>query len=55
VAPSFAMQFFQAHLLSIIYLFHVLRNDLKANVLEWCPDNDSGIHKYLVENEKADS
>jgi hypothetical protein len=49
VAPSFVMHFFQAHLLSILYLFHVLRNKLKAIVLAWCPDNDSVIHKYLTE------
>jgi hypothetical protein len=51
VAPLFSMQFFQAHRLVIIscYLFHVLRNKLKATILDWCPDNDSVIHKYLVE------
>jgi hypothetical protein len=49
VAPSFAMHFFQAHLLAILYFFHVLRNELKAIVLAWCPDNDSVIHKYLTE------
>jgi hypothetical protein len=49
VAPSFAMHFFQAHLLSILYFFHVLRNELKATVLVWCLDNDSVTHKYLAE------
>jgi hypothetical protein len=49
VAPSFAMHFFQAHLLAILYFFHVLRNKLKATVLAWCPDNDNVIHKYLAE------
>jgi hypothetical protein len=49
VAPSFAKHFYQAHLLAILYLFHVLRNELKATVLAWCPDNDSVTHKYLTE------
>jgi hypothetical protein len=49
VAPSFVMHFFQAHRLSIHYLFHVLRNELKATILAWCPDNDIVIHKYLME------
>jgi hypothetical protein len=49
VAPSFAMHSFQAHLLVIHYFFHVLRNELKATILAWCPDNDSVIHKYLAE------
>jgi hypothetical protein len=48
VAPPFAMHFFQAHLLSIHYFFHVLRNDLKAIVLAWCSNNDNVIHKYLA-------
>jgi hypothetical protein len=48
VAPSFAMHFFQAHLVAILYFFHVLRNGLKAIVLAWCPNNDSVIHKYLA-------
>jgi hypothetical protein len=49
VAPSFAMQFFQAHPLAILCFFHVLKDELKATVLAWCPDNDSVTHKYLVE------
>jgi hypothetical protein len=49
VTPSFAMHFFQAHVLAIIYFFHVLSNELKAIVLAWCLYNDSVIHKYLVE------
>jgi hypothetical protein len=43
---------FSNHLLAILsflYFFHVLRNKLKAIVLAWCLDNDSVIHKYLVE------
>jgi hypothetical protein len=48
VVPSFVMHFFKYHLLSIHYLFYVLRNDLKAIVLTWCVDNDSVIHKYLT-------
>jgi hypothetical protein len=49
VAPSFAMHFFQAHPFSIRCFFHVLKDELKAIVLAWCPDNDSVIHKYLAE------
>jgi hypothetical protein len=49
VAPSFAMYFFQAHLLAILCFFHVLRNELKAIVLAWCLDNDNVTHKYLAE------
>jgi hypothetical protein len=49
VAPLFAMHFFQAHLLSILYFFHVLKNELKATVLAWCPDNDNVIQKYFAE------
>jgi hypothetical protein len=41
--------FFQAHSLDILCFFHVLGNELKAKVLEWCPNNDSVIHKYLAE------
>jgi hypothetical protein len=48
VTPSFAMHSFQAHLLVILYFFHVLRNELKATFLEWCPDNDNVTHKYLA-------
>jgi hypothetical protein len=43
------MHFFEAHLLVIHCFFHVLRNELKATVLAWCPDNDSVTHKYLAE------
>jgi hypothetical protein len=49
VAPSFAMQFFQAHRFFILCFFHVLKDELKATVLAWCPDNDNVTHKYLVE------
>jgi hypothetical protein len=49
VAPSFAMYFFQAHYLSILCFFNVLKDDLKAIVLSWCPDNENVTHKYLVE------
>jgi hypothetical protein len=49
MTPSFVMHFFQAHLLAIIYLFHVLRKKLNAIVLDWCLDNDNVIHKYLAE------
>jgi hypothetical protein len=49
VAPSFAMQFFQAHYLAIVCVFHVLKDELKATVLAWCLDNDSVTHKYLSE------
>jgi hypothetical protein len=49
VAPSFAMHFFQAHLLAILYFFHALRNELKVTVLAWCLDNDNVTHKYLAE------
>jgi hypothetical protein len=48
VAPSFAMIFFQSHLLAIIY-FMFLRNTWMAIVLDWCPDNDNVIYKYLTE------
>jgi hypothetical protein len=48
VTPSFAMHFFQAHSLTIICFFHVLRNALKATVLAYCPDNDNVTHKYLA-------
>jgi hypothetical protein len=43
------MHFFQAHPLDILCLFHVLKDELKATSLVWCPDNDSVTHKYLVE------
>jgi hypothetical protein len=49
VAPSFAMHFFQEHLLTVLYLFYDLRNELKATALVWCPDNDNVTHKYLAE------
>jgi hypothetical protein len=49
VAPSFSMHFFQANLRAILCFFHVLRNELKANVLVCCSDNDSVTHKYLAE------
>jgi hypothetical protein len=49
VEPSFAMHFFQSHLLSILCLFHVLRNELKPIALAWRTDNDSVTHKYLME------
>jgi hypothetical protein len=49
VAPLFAMNFFQAHFIVIHCLFHVLKYDLKAIVLAWCPDSESVTHKYLVE------
>jgi hypothetical protein len=49
VAPLFAIQFFQAHILAIIYLFHVLRNDLKVTFLAWCADNENITHKYIAE------
>jgi hypothetical protein len=49
VAPSFAMQFFQAHPLDILCFFNVLKYELKAIALVWCPDNENITHKYLVE------
>jgi hypothetical protein len=48
VAPLFAMQLFQAHH-AILCFFHVLKNELKANVLAWCQDNDNVTHKYRAE------
>jgi hypothetical protein len=48
VVPLFAMQFFQAHHFSILCFFHVLKDELKAIALAWCPDNDSVTHKYLA-------
>jgi hypothetical protein len=49
VAPSFAMHFFQADPLAILCFFHVLKDELKATVLAWCPDNDSVTDKYPAE------
>ena len=49
MAPSFAMHFFQAHPLAILCFFYVLKDELKATVLSWCPDNDSVTHKYVAE------
>jgi hypothetical protein len=49
VAPSFAMKFCYAHHFSILCLFHVFRDELKATVLAWCPEDDSVTHKYFVE------
>jgi hypothetical protein len=49
VAPSFAMNFLQARLQAIIFFFHVLRNELKANFLPWCQDNDIVTHKFLAQ------
>jgi hypothetical protein len=48
VAPSFAMHFFQAHPLAILCFFHVLKGELKAIILTWCPYDDSVTHKYLA-------
>jgi hypothetical protein len=49
MAPSFAMYFFQAHLLAILCFFHFLRSELKATIPAWYPDNDSVTHKHLEE------
>jgi hypothetical protein len=54
VAPSFAMQSFQAHPLSIFHLFYVLKDEFKDTVLVWCPDNDNVTHKYLAEMRRLD-
>jgi hypothetical protein len=42
------MHFFQAHTLSIIFLFNVLKDYLNVSALVWCPDNDNVTHKYLA-------
>jgi hypothetical protein len=54
VAPSFAMQLFQAHPLAILCFFHVLKDDLKAIAMVWCPDKDSVTHKYLAKMRRLD-
>jgi hypothetical protein len=37
------------YIISIHYLFHFLKNRLKATFLAWFPDNETIIHKYLAE------
>jgi hypothetical protein len=49
VAPSFAMQIFPNPSFFHSLFLSYFKDNLKATVLAWCPDNDSVTHKYLAE------